>query len=162
MHSMWVFSIFNIQIQKSDGDGIAHVHEDRVDALGHLEGLIYGVIHQLLTLHADDAVILALLEQADGVVTHSRGVHTVTQRGRAAALDMAQNGGTGVDAGAGLDLVGDLLRMTDALGHDDDKVALAGALGLDDLIEDVALHIEFLSGSSTAIAPEAMATFRAM
>ena len=98
----------------SNRDRIAHVHEDRVDALGHLESLIYRVIHQLLTLHADDAVILALLEQADSVVTHSRSVHTVTQRGRAAALDVAQNGGTGVDAGAGLDLVGDLLRVADA------------------------------------------------
>ena len=96
--------------KNSNRDRIAHVHEDRVDALGHLESLIYRVIHQLLTLHADDAVILALLEQADSVVTHSRSVHTVTQRGRAAALDMAQNGGTGVDAGAGLDLASSRLH----------------------------------------------------
>ena len=95
--------------KNSNRDRIAHVHEDRVDALGHLEGLIYGVIHQLLTLHADDAVILTLLEQADGVVTHSRSIHAVTQSGRATALDMAQNGSTGIDAGASLDLVGDLL-----------------------------------------------------
>ena len=80
------------------------------------------------------------------MVAHSRSVHTVTQRGRAATLDVAQNGGTGVDTGAGLDLIGDLLRVADALGHDDDEVALAGALSLDDLIEDVALHIEFLLG----------------
>ena len=80
------------------------------------------------------------------MVAHSRSVHTVTQRGRAATLDVAQNGGTGVDTGAGLDLIGNLLRVADALGHDDDEVALAGALSLDDLIEDVALHIEFLLG----------------
>ena len=120
--------------KKSNRNRVAHVHEDRVNALGHLEGLIYGVIHQLLTLHADDAVILALLEQADSVVAHSRSVHTVTQRGRAAALDVAQNGGTGVDTGAGLDLVGDLLRVADALCDDDDEVTLDGAIGLDDLI----------------------------
>ena len=58
----------------SNRDRIAHVHEDRVDALGHLESLIYRVIHQLLTLHADDAVILALLEQADSAAALPRCV----------------------------------------------------------------------------------------
>ena len=98
----------------------------------------------MLTLHANNAVILALLQQADSVVAHSGGVHAVTEGGRAAALDMAQNGSTGINASAGLDLVGDLLRVADALCYDDDKVALTGALGLPDLIENVVLHIEFL------------------
>ena len=148
--------------KNSNRDRIAYVHEDRVDALGHLEGLIYRVIHQLLTLHADDAVILALLEQADGVVAHSRSVHTVTQRGRAATLDVAQNGGTGVDTGAGLDLIGNLLRVADALGNNDNEVALTGALRLDVLSRMSRCISNSFSGSSTAIAPEAMATFRAM
>ena len=78
------------------------------------------------------------------MIAHCRSIHAVAERRRAAALDMAQNGGASVDAGAGLDLVGDLLRVADALGDDDDKVALAGALGLNDLVEDVALHIKFL------------------
>ena len=34
--------------------------------------------------------------------------------------------------------------MADALGNDDDEVALAGLLGLSDLVQNVALHIEFL------------------
>ena len=116
----------------------------------------------MLPLHADDAVILPLLQQADGVIAHCGGVHAVTQGGRAAALNMAQNCGTGVDAGAGLNLVGDLLRVADALGNDHDEVTLAGALGLGDFIEDVVLHVEFLLRQQDRIAPEAMATFRAM
>ena len=36
--------------------------------------------------------------------------------------------------------------MTHALGHGDDKVTLAGLLGLGDLIQNVALHIEFPLG----------------
>ena len=59
---------------------------------------------------------------------------------------MTQNGCAGIDTGARLDLVGDLLCMTHALGHDDDKVALAGLLGFGNLIQNVALHIEFLLG----------------
>ena len=98
----------------------------------------------MLALHTDDAVVLALLQQADSVIAHRGSVHAVTQGGRTAALDMAQNRRTGIDAGAGLDLVGDLLRMADALCHDDDEVTLAGTLSLGDLIQDVVLHVEFL------------------
>ncbi len=98
----------------------------------------------MLSLHADDAVVLSLFQQADSVVTHGGSVYAVAQSGRTAALDVAQDGGTGINAGAGLDLVGDLLRVANALGNDDDEVALAGALRLGDLIEDVVLHVEFL------------------
>ena len=40
-------------------------------------------------------------------------------------------------------LAGDLLRVTNALGHDHDKVTLACALRLDHLIQDIPLHIKF-------------------
>ena len=108
--------------KKSNRDRIAHVHEDRVDALGHLEGLIYGVIHQLLTLHADDAVILALLQQAHGMVAHCRSVHTVTQSGRTTALDMAQNGGAGVDAGVECALLTRIVPDLDAVSFGPDAL----------------------------------------
>ena len=52
-----------------------HPSADGVQALGrHLQGLIHRVIHQLLALHADDAVELALLQQADSPITHSGSV----------------------------------------------------------------------------------------
>ena len=100
----------------------------------------------MLTLHTDDAVVLTLLQQADSVIAHCGSIHAVTQSGRATALDMAQNGSTGIDAGAGLDLVGNLLRVANALGNDDNEVALTGALRLGDFIQNVVLHIEFLFG----------------
>ena len=78
------------------------------------------------------------------MVANCRSIHAVAERGRAAALDMAQNGGTGVDAGAGLDLVCDLLCVAHALGNDDDEVTLAGLLSLSDLIQNITLHVKFL------------------
>ena len=130
----------------SDRDGVADVQQHRVQRLGHLQRLVDGVVHQGLPPHPDDAVVLALVDQADGAVAHGGGVDAVPQGGRAAALDVAQNGGAGVDAGAGLDLVGDLLGMADALGDDDDEVVLAGLFGHLDAVEDVALHIELVLG----------------
>ena len=135
-----------MQCRKSDRNGVAHVDQNRVEGLGHFECFIHRVVHQLLALHADDAVILALLQQANCLIAHGRSIHAVAQGGRTATLHMTQNGCAGIDAGACLDLVGDLLCMTHALGHDDDKVALAGLLGFGDLIQNVALHIEFLLG----------------
>lgn len=116
-----------------DRDRVANVDQHRVEGLGHFKSLIDGVIHEVLPLHADDAVVLSLFQQADSVVAHGGSVYAVAQSGRAAALDVAQNGGAGINAGAGLDLVGDLLRVADTLGNDDDEVALAGALRLGDL-----------------------------
>ncbi len=75
---------------------------------------------------------------------------------------MAQNGSTGINAGAGLDLVGDFLRVANALGNDDNEVALTGALRCN-LIGIISRWISnSFSGRNTAMAPEAMATFRAM
>ena len=76
------------------------------------------------------------------MIAHCRRIHAVTQGGRTTTLDMTQNRCTGINAGTGLDLVCDLLRMADALGHDDDEMTLAGLLGLCDLIQNIALHVE--------------------
>ena len=60
------------------------------------------------------------------------------------ALDMAQNSGAGVDAGACLNLVCDLLCMADTLGNNNNEVTLAGLLSLSDLIQNITLHVKFL------------------
>ena len=64
----------------SDGNGIANVNQHRIKALGHFESFIHGVVHQVLTFHTDDAVVFALFQQADCMITHRRSVYTVTQR----------------------------------------------------------------------------------
>ena len=78
------------------------------------------------------------------MVAHCRSIHTVTQSGRTTALDMAQNSGAGVDAGACLNLVCDLLCMADTLGNNNNEVTLAGLLSLSDLIQNITLHVKFL------------------
>lgn len=67
-----------MQCRKSDRNGVADVDQDGVEGLGHFERFIHRVVHQLLALHADDAVVLALLQQAHGLVAHGRCVHAVT------------------------------------------------------------------------------------
>src|SRR5699024_7222129 len=47
----------------------------------------------------------------------------------------------GINAGAGLDLVGQLLSMTNTLGYDHDEVLLAGLLGLVHAGDDVVVQI---------------------
>lgn len=64
--------------EKSDRNGVADVDQDRVQCLRHFKRLIHRVVHQLLALHADDAVVLALLQQAHGLVAHGGCVHAIT------------------------------------------------------------------------------------
>ena len=71
-----------------DRDRVANVDQHRVEGLGHFKSLIDGVIHEVLSLHADDAVVLSLFQQEDSVVAHGGSVYAVAQSGRAAALDI--------------------------------------------------------------------------
>ena len=96
------------------------------------------------------------------MVAHERGVDAVAHGGRTAALDVAEHGGAGIDAGGRLDLVGQLLRADDALRHDDDEMLFAGGLGGAHALQDIALESNGRSGSSTASAPVAMPTLSAM
>lgn len=67
-----------MQCRKSDRNGVADVDQDGVEGLGHFECFIHRVVHQLLALHADDAVVLALLQQAYSLIAHGRCVHAIT------------------------------------------------------------------------------------
>ena len=84
----------------------------------HGQGHVDIVVHNLIAGDGNNTVVDALIQQVNGVVAHQGGVHTVTNRGRTAALDVAQNRCTGVNAGSGLNLVGKLLCTDNALGHD--------------------------------------------
>ena len=73
------------------------------------------------------------------MISHQRGIHTVTDRRRTAALDVAQNGRTGVYAGRSLDLVGQILGADNAFRNNDDEMLLAGDLRLTHALQDVTL-----------------------
>ena len=99
------------------------------------------VVHDLVGRHGHDPVEDPLLQKHDRLITHTGSGDAVPQSGRAAALHMAQHGGPGVDAGAGLDLVGQVLSMAGALGDDDDEVLFAGLLGELHPVQNVAFQI---------------------
>ena len=78
------------------------------------------------------------------MITHAGCGLAVAGVGRAAALDMAQNGDTRVDADGLLDLPGDIHRAAHALGHDDHEVSAAGEAGVLDALHHVLLEVQRL------------------
>ena len=73
----------------------------------------------------DNAVGLALHQSAYRCVAHAGRHDTIHGGRRAAALDVAEDGNAGVDAGRFVDLVCDLLCGAVALCDDDDVVVAA-------------------------------------
>lgn len=144
-----------------DGNRFGDLDHIAVNRLVHGQCNVDIVVNDLVTGDGNNTVVDALVQQINGVVAHQRGVHAVTDRRGAAALDVAQNGCTGVNAGGRLDLVGQLLRTDNALGHDDNEVLLARDLGLA-RSRISRSKSNGISGSRTATAPVAIPTFRAI
>ena len=83
----------------------------------------------------------------NGQIAHLGGVDTVTAGGRAAALDMAQNGHTGIQIDGFLDPGGDVGSGAGAFGHNDHVMGEAVKAGLTDLFDDVPLKINGFLGN---------------
>ena len=96
------------------------------------------------------------------MVAHLACHNTVTERRGTAALYMAKDGRTALDAGLLLDALADIFGVTYALCNDHDEVALAGLLCVADALDDVLFKSYFTSGTSVAIAPTAMPVLSAM
>ena len=72
-----------------------------VEDTRHLEGFGNVEVHDAFALHDDNAVALAVAEQLNCVVAHLACHNTVTERRGTAALYMAKDGRTALDAEIG-------------------------------------------------------------
>ena len=99
---------------------------------------------------ADSAVLVASLEQFNSCNAHGGSHQSVTQRRRTAALNVTENGGAGLDTGAVLNIMRDLLRTAYALCYDNDKVLFTGILLLVDTGDNVALKVIFDLGNDNS------------
>lgn len=109
--------------------------------LGHFESLEDIEIDYLVVSYADNSVAYALSEQVNGARAHLACHYPVSRSRRSAALDMAENGCSRLDAGLGFDFLCYLSGSADALGNDNYKVLLAGLLELADTRDNIALDI---------------------
>ena len=99
------------------GHGVQNIDFHGLHALLHGETLVHIHIGEAAFLSAYDAVALALKQQLHSQVAHLCGVDTVTAGGNAAALDMAQNGDTGIQINGVFDVDDNaLVDIKDILG----------------------------------------------
>ena len=109
--------------------------------LGHFESLEDIEIDYLVVSYANNSVAYALSEQVNGARAHLACHYPVSRSRRSAALDMAENGCSRLDAGLSFDFLCYLSGSADALGNDNYKVLLAGLLELADTRDNIALDI---------------------
>ena len=89
--------------------------------LGHFESLEDIEIDYLVVSYADNSVAYALSEQVNGARAHLACHYPVSRSRRSAALDMAENGCSRLNAGLGFDFLCYLSGSADALGNDNFK-----------------------------------------
>src|SRR5699024_10753464 len=74
------------------GEVTEHAQAALVNFLLHAQGFVDVVVHNVIPVHGHHTAGLALGQEADSMITHVSGYHTVTGGGRAAALDVTQQG----------------------------------------------------------------------
>ena len=120
---------------QSNRNCIRNIIQMTVKLLFHLESFKNIIIDNFIVMIDNHTVADPLFKQFDGMVAHLAGQHTFPRRRRAAALHMAKHCSARLNARARLNLLSDVMHRADAadtgytLGHNDDKMLLAGAQG---------------------------------
>ena len=121
------------------------------DVLGHRKCFFDIQVNKLTVPVADHAVSLALYQNICGICAHDGGIIAVLTSGRSAALHVAQDRSTGLNACRGLDPSRHGSGVADALCIDDQMVLLADPSVDDDMVDDLLLVIVVFLGEQDVL-----------
>ena len=118
-----------------------HAVDVDIDLFFHLQRFFDVVVDDGVVLDGDDTARTVVSQKPGRVVAHAGRQDTVVDRGRTAALDVAEDGGSGFDAGLPLDQLRHFGRVAAAFRENDDEVLFAGGDGLLHALDDVDVEV---------------------